>query len=146
MKPVQAAGGQSPVHAPQPRGACSRQVHVLARMRELEVKNTRLKRTHADLALKNAAIKDVLGKILTLSAKRAGGGGHGDRASPVATARRACGRTTGRTATRLFSSTRMGIPLSGKSQGAVLTPGLSVAQSGEATGAFQAAPWPPRIP
>ena len=70
MKPVQAAGGQSPVHAPQPRGACSRQAHVLARMRELEVKNTRLKRMYANLALKNAAIKGVLGKILTLSAKR----------------------------------------------------------------------------
>lgn len=37
-------------------------VSDLARMRELEVENPRLKRMYADLALENAAIKDVLTK------------------------------------------------------------------------------------
>ena len=32
----------------------------LTRMRELEAENARLKRMYADLALENAAIKDVL--------------------------------------------------------------------------------------
>jgi putative transposase len=34
------------------------------RLRELEVENTRLKRMYADLALENAAIKDVLHRKL----------------------------------------------------------------------------------
>ena len=34
------------------------------RMRELEAENARLKRMYADLALKNAAIKDVLSREL----------------------------------------------------------------------------------
>lgn len=37
-------------------------VSDLTRMRELEVENARLKRMYADLALENAAIKDVLTK------------------------------------------------------------------------------------
>jgi len=37
-------------------------VSDLRRMRELEVENARLKRMYADLALENAAIKDVLTK------------------------------------------------------------------------------------
>ena len=37
-------------------------VSDLTRMRELEVANARLKRMYADLALENAAIKDVLTK------------------------------------------------------------------------------------
>lgn len=37
-------------------------VSDLTRMRELESENTRLKRMYADLALENAAIKDVLAK------------------------------------------------------------------------------------
>ena len=40
------------------------------RRRELEADNARLKRMYADLALENAAIKDVLAKNLTPSAKR----------------------------------------------------------------------------
>ena len=39
-------------------------------MRELEAENARFKRMYADLALENAAIKDVLAKILTPPAKR----------------------------------------------------------------------------
>ena len=34
------------------------------RLRELEAENTKLKRMYADLALENAAIKDVLGRKL----------------------------------------------------------------------------------
>ena len=45
-------------------------VSDLTRMRELEAENARLKRMYADLALENAAIKDVLAKILTPPAKR----------------------------------------------------------------------------
>ncbi|WKB50821.1 IS3 family transposase [Eleftheria terrae] len=46
-------------------------VSDLTRMRELEAENSRLKRMYADLALENAAIKDVLfKKVLTPSAKR----------------------------------------------------------------------------
>ncbi|ALT76531.1 transposase [Paucibacter sp. KCTC 42545] len=37
-------------------------VSDLTRMRELETENARLKRMYADLALENAAIKDVLSK------------------------------------------------------------------------------------
>ena len=37
-------------------------VSDLTRMRELEAENARLKRMYADLALENAAIKDVLAK------------------------------------------------------------------------------------
>ena len=37
-------------------------VSDLTRMRELEVENARLKRMYADLALENAAIKDVMTK------------------------------------------------------------------------------------
>jgi putative transposase len=37
-------------------------VSDLTRMRELEAENARLKRMYADLALENAAIKDVLTK------------------------------------------------------------------------------------
>lgn len=33
-------------------------------MKELEAENAKLKRMHADLALENAAIKDVLGRKL----------------------------------------------------------------------------------
>jgi putative transposase len=36
----------------------------LRRLRELEVENTQLKRMYAELALENAAIKDVLGRKL----------------------------------------------------------------------------------
>ena len=36
----------------------------LKRMRELEAENTKLKRMYADLALENAAIKDVLSRKL----------------------------------------------------------------------------------
>ena len=36
----------------------------LRRMRELEAENARLKRMYADLALENAAIKDVLSRKL----------------------------------------------------------------------------------
>ena len=39
-------------------------VHELARLRELEAENTKLKRMYADLALENAAIKDVLSRKL----------------------------------------------------------------------------------
>ncbi|MCD6733301.1 MAG: IS3 family transposase, partial [Burkholderiaceae bacterium] len=46
-------------------------VAELKRLKELEVENAKLKRMYADLALENAAIKDVLGrKPLTPSAKR----------------------------------------------------------------------------
>jgi putative transposase len=37
-------------------------VSDLTRMRELEVENARLKRRYADLALENAAMKDVIAK------------------------------------------------------------------------------------
>lgn len=37
-------------------------VSDLVRMKELEVENSRLKRMYADLALENAAIKDVIAK------------------------------------------------------------------------------------
>jgi putative transposase len=37
-------------------------VSDLTRMRELEAENARLKRMYADLAMENAAIKEVLGK------------------------------------------------------------------------------------
>jgi putative transposase len=37
-------------------------VSDLTRMRELEVENARLKRMYADLALENAAMKDVIAK------------------------------------------------------------------------------------
>ena len=36
----------------------------LKRLRELEAENAKLKRMYADLALENAAIKDVLGRKL----------------------------------------------------------------------------------
>lgn len=52
-------------------------VSDLTRMRELEAENARLKRMYADLALENAAIKDVLAAVR----EAAGGLGHGDRAS-----------------------------------------------------------------
>jgi len=39
-------------------------VSELKRMRELEAENARLKRMYADLALENAAIKDVLSRKL----------------------------------------------------------------------------------
>jgi len=39
-------------------------VAELKRMRELEAENVRLKRLYADLALENAAIKDVLSRKL----------------------------------------------------------------------------------
>ncbi len=39
-------------------------VSELARMKELESENARLKRMYADLALENAAIKDVLNRKL----------------------------------------------------------------------------------
>ena len=39
-------------------------VAELKRLKELEVENTKLKRMYADLALENAAIKDVLGRKL----------------------------------------------------------------------------------
>lgn len=39
-------------------------VAELKRMKELEAENTRLKRLYADLALENAAIKDVLNRKL----------------------------------------------------------------------------------
>jgi len=39
-------------------------VNELKRMRELEAENAKLKRMYADLALKNAAIKDVLSRKL----------------------------------------------------------------------------------
>ena len=39
-------------------------VAELKRMKELEAENTRLKRLYADLALENAAIKDVLSRKL----------------------------------------------------------------------------------
>ena len=54
-------------------------VSDLTRMRELEAENARLKRMYADLALENAAIKDVLAAVR----EAAGGLGHGDRASPA---------------------------------------------------------------
>ena len=38
------------------------EVSELARLRELEAENTKLKRMYADLALENAAIKDVLNR------------------------------------------------------------------------------------
>jgi len=38
------------------------QVSELQRLRELEAENARLKRMYADLALENAAIKDVLNR------------------------------------------------------------------------------------
>jgi hypothetical protein len=37
-------------------------IEVLARVRELEAENAKLKRMYADLALENAAIKDVLNR------------------------------------------------------------------------------------
>lgn len=40
------------------------EVSDLKRMRELEAENTQLKRMYADLALENAAIKDVLNRKL----------------------------------------------------------------------------------
>lgn len=40
------------------------EVSDLKRMRELELENTKLKRMYADLALENAAIKDVLNRKL----------------------------------------------------------------------------------
>lgn len=46
-------------------------VSDLTRMRELEVENARLKRMFADLALENAAIKDVLTKKCSHSESRA---------------------------------------------------------------------------
>jgi len=39
-------------------------VPELRRLRELEAENTKLKRMYAELALENAAIKDVLGRKL----------------------------------------------------------------------------------
>jgi putative transposase len=39
-------------------------VNELKRMKELESENAKLKRMHADLALENAAIKDVLSRKL----------------------------------------------------------------------------------
>jgi len=39
-------------------------VTELRRLRELEAENTKLKRMYAELALENAAIKDVLGRKL----------------------------------------------------------------------------------
>ena len=39
-------------------------VHELARLKELEAENAKLKRMYAELALENAAIKDVLHRIL----------------------------------------------------------------------------------
>lgn len=39
-------------------------VPELVRLRELEAENAKLKRMYADLALENAAIKDVLGRKL----------------------------------------------------------------------------------
>ena len=39
-------------------------VSDLKRMRELEAENSKLKRMYADLALENAAIKDVLSRKL----------------------------------------------------------------------------------
>ncbi len=39
-------------------------VHELARLKELEAENTKLKRMYAELALENAAIKDVLHRKL----------------------------------------------------------------------------------
>lgn len=36
----------------------------LSRLRELEQENARLKRMHADLALENTAVKDVLARKL----------------------------------------------------------------------------------
>jgi len=39
-------------------------VAELKRLRELEAENAKLKRMYADLALENAAIKDVLGRKL----------------------------------------------------------------------------------
>lgn len=38
------------------------EVSELQRLRELEIENARLKRMYADLALENAAIKDVLNR------------------------------------------------------------------------------------
>ena len=35
----------------------------LKRMKELEAENNKLKRMYADMALKNQAIKDLLGKL-----------------------------------------------------------------------------------
>jgi putative transposase len=39
-------------------------VHELKRVKELEAENSRLKRLYADLALENAAIKEVLSRKL----------------------------------------------------------------------------------
>ena len=39
-------------------------VNDVKRLRELEAENSKLKRMYADLALENAAIKDVLGRKL----------------------------------------------------------------------------------
>jgi len=39
-------------------------VNDVKRLRELEAENTKLKRMYAELALENAAIKDVLGRKL----------------------------------------------------------------------------------
>jgi putative transposase len=55
-------------------------VSDLTRMRELEAENARLKRMYADLALENAAIKDVLTKNSDAVCEAPGGAGHGDRA------------------------------------------------------------------
>jgi len=58
-------------------------VSDLTRMRELEVESAWLKRMYADLALENAAIKDVLTKNSDAVREAAGGRGHGDRAPTV---------------------------------------------------------------
>ena len=47
-------------------------VSDVTRLREIEAENAKLKRMYADLALENAAIKDVLPKIIEPSAKRQG--------------------------------------------------------------------------
>ena len=57
------------------------------RLRELEAENAKLKRMYADLALENAAIKDVLEpKAVTPSAKRQVARGAGAGASPAGAA------------------------------------------------------------